>query len=319
MTMAAQDSDRSTLVTFGVELEFPVACLPKNAPDPDPQDTRDVYITDPLPSYVELPEEPGFPGQRSRYWDKGQAIEPIIRHRIAHLLRCHNIDAISDSGDSETEACIEREEVMARNRLKRHKPKRLPIGWDYGSFWNIDTDTSIDETSARQYGYVGIEVKSPVLYYNATSIHLVRYVVNLVTSRFRILINESAMLHVHVGRGGAGFSGNDLRAMAAFLWAAGPRIDQLHPIHCGPLTEWAPSLRTHSLMGNLSRRGARRVMEAGQPPGLHNRHMTSYIPLDTVKVSWKPSVYSSFPSSDVVRLGYLLLPLRGLPYSYSVR
>ena len=155
----------------------------------------------------------------------------------------------------------------------------------YGSFWNVDTDTSVEETSARQYDYVSIEVKSPVLYYNATSVGLVRYVVNLLTWRFRILVNESAMLHVHVGRGGASFSGNDLRATAAFLWAAGPRIDQLHPIHCGPLTEWAPSIRTHSLMSNLSRRGARRAMEAGQPPGPRNQDMTSYIPLNTVTVS----------------------------------
>lgn len=284
--MAAQDSDRSTLLTFGVELEFLVAYLPKDVPDPDPEDTRDIYITDPHPRYEALPSDSEDPRQRLRYYDADESreIQPIIRHRIAHLLRCHKIDAISDSGDGETEACIERANAMARYRLRIPKPRKLPIGWNYGSFWDVDTDTSVDEVRNRQYHYVSVEMKSPILYYNETSIGLVRHVVNLLTSNFRILINDSAMLHIHVGRGGVGFRLDDLRATAAFLWAAAPRLDQLHPIHCGPLTEWAPSIRTHSLMGNLSRRGARSAMEANQPPGIDNPNMTAFISVETLKL-----------------------------------
>lgn len=284
--MAALDSDRSTLLTFGVELEFLVAYLPKDVPDPNPEDTRDIYIADPHPRYEALPLESEDPVQRVRYYDsdESQEIQPIIRHRIAHLLRCHKIDAISDSGDGETEACIERANAMTRYRLRMPRPKKLPIGWNYASFWDIDTDTSVAETKARPYNYVSVEVKSPILYYNETSIRLVRHVVNLLASNFRILINDSAMLHIHVGRGGVGFRLDDLRATAAFLWAAAPRIDQLHPIHCGPITEWAPSIRTHSLMSNLSRRGARRAIEANQPPGINNRSMTSFTCVDTLKL-----------------------------------
>ena len=62
--------------------------------------------------------------------DQGRDIEPIIRPRVAHLPRSHEIDAIGDSGEGETEACIERAGVMARNCLKRHQPQKLPIGWE---------------------------------------------------------------------------------------------------------------------------------------------------------------------------------------------
>jgi hypothetical protein len=63
-------------------------------------------------------------------------------------------------------------------------------------------------------------------------------------------------------------------ALASVLYAAAPRIDQLHPTFCGPGLLWGPGIRTQSLMANLNEKEAHQAWKFQQGPGPKNRVMT---------------------------------------------
>ncbi|KAI0124318.1 putative amidoligase enzyme-domain-containing protein [Xylariales sp. AK1849] len=268
---------RGQRLTFGVELEFMLAYLEPGSEDPAPHNNGDVYITEPLPDFVGLSSNDGAavgtktgPRTRFRFQDteeEGQyhPYGPYLRHRIAKLLRNHNVPAISDSGDRETEDLLRKHRKETAAKLGIHEDL-VEQANEESTLWVVDTDTSVGEVSNLQYGYLPVEIKSPVLYYDEESIQLVKHVVNLLVSEYCILSNHSSMLHVHVGRGIGGYSMNDLRMISSVLFAAAPRLDQLHPIHCGPLTEWAPGMRTLSMMANLSEKTAQEAVEKRKGP-----------------------------------------------------
>jgi hypothetical protein len=274
--------DRGQRLTFGVELEFLVAHLESRfEADPDPEDERERTFA-PLSDYVELPRHPDKDElgrstlEDGEVGDEGRKpptkVGAWIRHRIATLLRSHGIPAVSDSGDDETVQVIKEHIKDARERLnfdpdpKVPLPDNIPTNFDKATYWNVATDSSLGESIALQYKYSPVEIQSPIFYYDERSIQLVKFVVNLIVSEFRIFNNYSAMLHVHVGRGNRGYSMNDLRMISSVLYAAAPRLDQLHPVHCGPTTEWAPGSRALTMMANLNEADAHQAHEERLAP-----------------------------------------------------
>lgn len=202
-----------------------------------------------------------------------------IRHRIAKFLREHKIPAISDSNDDETWQTASDNLRAAKERLGREGNDEPLPGLRY-VVWDVNTDESVGEGLTKEYHWAAVEITSPILYFCPESLELVRYVVNLLQSEYRILVNSSMMFHVHVGRGAKGFSFRELQAVIAFLYAATPRLDQLHPIWCGPLTPWAQGPRPHSLMANLDKKGIKKARRRKKAAGPENSQLTTEIDVD---------------------------------------
>jgi hypothetical protein len=101
---------------------------------------------------------------------------------------------------------------MAAEALGKDNIYQISEGADHSNLWEINTDATLNEVENISYARSPVEIKSPILYYNKEGIELVRYVLNLLVSEFRIFTNASCNLHVHVGRGNQGFTINDLRS-----------------------------------------------------------------------------------------------------------
>ncbi|KAH8652435.1 putative amidoligase enzyme-domain-containing protein [Xylariales sp. PMI_506] len=292
--------DGGQLLTFGVEIEFLVAYLGPNSRDPCPDDPRNVYISKGLRGFENLPYEdevhPLMKTRKMRYrivdqW-RGSSFHdhgPHIRHRIAKFLRNNGIPAVSDSGDWETN-CLFASYFEDTAQQLHFPPSMLPKSVEESTLWMVETDQSLQETGHCNYVWMPVEIKSPVLLYSEESIRLVQSVTSLLLSEFRILCNESCMLHVHIGRGGCRYSMNNLRMIASILYAAAPRLDQLHPIHCGPLTPWAPGIRTHSLMANLDQQESHQAMV---------KHMTPSVPNPLLSAPEDREASRSVPNREV--------------------
>lgn len=332
---------RSSLLTFGIEMEFVVAYMPEGKADPHPEDGRKIYIGGKPPGYVPIPTE-GMVQARYNYMlehemefvtPKAKEMNPNaiqaqandmriranrldrkpygepedpeayahIRYRMARFLRDHSIPAISDSNDKTTEDLVEKTPEEAWDKLHFGNGDEDPVGIDYGC-WDVNTDISVSGTHTNEYLWAPIEITSPVLYYSPESLELVRYIVNLLQSEFRILIDSTMMFHVHVGRGAKGFSFTELQAITALLYAAAPRLDQLHPIWCGPLTLWAPGARPHSLMANLDKEGMAKAKRRGETASPMNPLLTTETDIDDRKAR---------PASRM--LEPYLRPMRSIP------
>jgi len=99
--------------------------------------------------------------------------------------------------------------------------------------WTFKGDTSINEPSARRAGYEGfegIEITSPIMWATEESFQYVNRVFRALTGKFRLRINQTTGLHVHVGRGTKrNFSQQELRYFGAMIWSAEHVLDTLQP------------------------------------------------------------------------------------------
>jgi hypothetical protein len=131
-------------------------------------------------------------------------------------------------------------------------------GWDNTSddeeqqqdCWVIKRDGSVrpdrDDPDIRFYNFRDVEVVSPVLLNIPESHQAVREVTKILTNSFRVSVNSSCGLHVHVGDGTKGFPMSTLRHLAACIWAFDPQISTIHEWHrfagdaswCGPIRKY---------------------------------------------------------------------------------
>lgn len=121
-----------------------------------------------------------------------------------------------------------------------------------------------------QYEYHGFEIKTPVLRHCAESYQHIRTVLAAINRNFRVRVNASCGMHVHVGAGtrlmkmplGAPLADSStskpvyksrtfslavLRRLAALQWATDPFIAALHPPE-RQISKWTPSIRQHSAL-----------------------------------------------------------------------
>lgn len=103
--------------------------------------------------------------------------------------------------------------------------------WQVGHDYSIHTPPQSCDTKIR---WMGVEVTSPIYYFSAESITAVIEVCNILKRSFKVQVNESTGLHIHVGNGhehAGKFSFSTLRNLYALLWAFEPQLDTLHPPH----------------------------------------------------------------------------------------
>jgi hypothetical protein len=113
--------------------------------------------------------------------------------------------------------------------------------------WEVFTDTSVmGPPKDTTFSWLGMEVKSPALFFTTESLSEVDKVCRLLTSTYLCTVNQTTGLHVHVGDSDKGFDSSTLRNLVAFCWAFEPQLDTLHPVsRLG--NDWAPSMRDCSI------------------------------------------------------------------------
>ncbi|KAI1488083.1 putative amidoligase enzyme-domain-containing protein [Biscogniauxia mediterranea] len=187
--------------SFGIELEILVAHLPTKAIDPDQR------LAENLPPLLRIDEGGAW-----------RATVAVLEH-IRQTLREHGVlvaEPVTDFtrrvGDDDTQ-----------------EPERLR-GLDR---WDIGTDETVTAVPSPQdngdkYRWTGIEIRSPALWAMDSSFDEIKFVVNLLKSRYRLRVNVTCGFHVHVANGRRFFTPKTMKRLGAFLWAADPVLSRLH-------------------------------------------------------------------------------------------
>ncbi|KAI1382345.1 putative amidoligase enzyme-domain-containing protein [Hypoxylon crocopeplum] len=175
--------------SFGIELECLIAYLPQGMEDPHQSEA------DKLP-----------PLTRTESHDYG-LIEILAAVRAT--LEKHGIPVKDPS-------------PLAKS------PPGVPVRLRGIDKWDVGMDSSVSEISRNDHRWQAIEIRSPALWATEESFEEIKYVVNVLTSNHRILINSTCGFHVHVGNGIQFFPGGALKRLGSFLWAADPILSRLH-------------------------------------------------------------------------------------------
>lgn len=212
-------------LTFGVEMEFLVAQI---CPDQEPvQDTH--------------PDDP--------------------RHT-----RCRPARNDPDDILGNVQMCIKEKMEAVGIKARLVQPytfgnKLTPL--QLTSAWGVTTDLSVKgprRINGNIYHWSPIEVFSPALVAEDAAYKQVGRVVHVLTSKYRIHLNSTCGLHVHVGNGVRGYSFTALRKLAAMLWVYESTISTIHDPtrvnndHCRPLYHSSSLARRHGAPANVTSR-----------------------------------------------------------------
>ncbi|PVH68781.1 hypothetical protein DL98DRAFT_629026 [Cadophora sp. DSE1049] len=187
--------------TFGIELEMMVALVREGQQHPDPTESR-IVVFPARDDIIDI--------SRNKSIDKSQISATYYLNRVAaefsRIIREAGFTVAEDSADS--------------------------------SGWAVIGDTSLchpphgdRDADTEGYAWCGVEIKTPALPFTTESLQAVRDVCTLVQKHFKILVNTSCGLHVHVGHGKSGFSTYNIAKIMAFIYTFEPQISTLHPIH----------------------------------------------------------------------------------------
>ncbi|RWA13759.1 hypothetical protein EKO27_g1354 [Xylaria grammica] len=190
-----------TRLSHGIELELLVAYLYPYEVDPDEQ-----YSADLAPIL--------------RVADRGfLATESDVQEHIRTTLRDHGI------------------RVNKKTSIFDDDIPDIPLHLTGLDQWDVDTDPTamhgFEESrlvrgKAGEYRWIGLELRSPACWDVTDAYDEIRFVVNLIKSRYRVRVNPSCGFHVHVGNGPRYFDAKTLKRAGAFLFAADPMLSRLH-------------------------------------------------------------------------------------------
>lgn len=119
--------------------------------------------------------------------------------------------------------------------------------------WDVDQDPTVVATSLQNFHtrlplrFASIEIKTPVEWENPQSFEVVRFAVNLLASKFRILLNPSMGLHVHIGNGPTWMPLHWVKRMAILYWAADRLLATLNP-PTRSHNYYCPGIRDYSML-----------------------------------------------------------------------
>ncbi|KAI9696014.1 MAG: hypothetical protein M1836_005845 [Candelina mexicana] len=123
--------------------------------------------------------------------------------------------------------------------------------WLDGEAWLIMDDSTITvprvpPQDAQDWIYMSAELKSPVLRFDLNSLNEITSVINQLTSRYSISINQSCGFHVHVGNSVHGFPLQTLKNFYTLAAAYENQIQSIHPPDrldhhfCAPISSYLP-------------------------------------------------------------------------------
>ena len=109
-------------------------------------------------------------------------------------------------------------------------PKVRGVDWEVDMDDSIRADGPLSGPQGVEYGYVGIELKSPALPYTAESLVKIREMCQLL-GEFDISVNQSCGLHVHVGNERKGFPLETIKNLCVMTATFERELESLHPPH----------------------------------------------------------------------------------------
>jgi hypothetical protein len=208
-------------LTVGVELEMSLATLPLSKADPTPSDPRKVHDL--------IPEDP----------DWIHPTQPKIFYTLDVVTR-----KLTEAGIA---SVPEGEEKLLKGGE-----------WIVASDGTIENPGLVDialidlKEEGNGYDYHGIELISPPLFYSTAALEYIRCTCIALPSLFRLHLNLSTGLHIHVGNRKSGFSFATLRNLFSTIWTFEPQIDQIYGPH--RLKSYQiPRLRSHSSLGHKAK------------------------------------------------------------------
>ncbi|KAH9984550.1 hypothetical protein F4779DRAFT_639702 [Xylariaceae sp. FL0662B] len=158
--------------------------------------------------------------------------------------------------------------------------------------WMVTNDPSVHARGMTAYHWVDLEFVSPVEWDVPAAYDAIAYAMSVLTKTYRIFINPSCGLHVHVGLGREIMPLGILKRVSATLWAAEPLLQVLlHPWR--RVNHYSRTLRDFSDMSVILSAEAENVNEilAHYVNDHPNDECVSYIGADVrhgeLPISWR--------------------------------
>ncbi|KAI1141737.1 putative amidoligase enzyme-domain-containing protein [Hypoxylon sp. FL0543] len=125
---------------------------------------------------------------------------------------------------------------------------------DYGTdHWILKQDPTIDsEPEDPRYMWFPVEITSPAVRATPEALEAIRYMLNLLCSKYRVKVNRSCGFHVHVGDGPELMPLKHIKRVIGFFWAADPLLSCLHPPR-RKTNHYSQSMRDRSRLAHGSR------------------------------------------------------------------
>lgn len=261
-------------LTFGIELEFALAYIPDHTGHSDPKETRQLHFppSDEEVSYyndeVALKSHYGFDNSDApqKFFNKTTRGWAIRRH-ISESLNAAGIPAYP-------------------------KPRTYENTTDLTK-WQVADDRSVRGPVESEYEWLDVELISPTYEFTQQKTETVLKVCKIVTSTYLTYNGETSGLHIHIGRGDAGFKFRFLRDFLRFIWAFEPQIDTLHPPYRRN-GQYGTAMRDTSLLSLdwFSRYGKTPSAMEGVAAIGRERNIPSILTLTAEKYDPKDGVYN---------------------------
>ena len=225
-------------LTFGVEFEFILAYFPKGpVPVPagkkgGPQQApakRRYQSASPTPSE----ETSHSSSSSSSYNEDDYALEQrehhLQRSRLIPALRSAGIPVhpAKDAPKEEQDQGYDKWTVLGDASVTPDTKHER----DMALTWANGTTTTLTRAQRKVLRFADVEVTSRVLPYCADSFREIETVLKTITSRFPVLVPETAGLHVHVGNQSRGFPLHTLQNLTTLAACFETQLNQIHPAH----------------------------------------------------------------------------------------
>lgn len=233
--MSPQPRGQRDALTFGVEIEFLVAALGRGfretGQDPHPDDAREVVgLDEQPPSAAIVPECMGW--REQQIW----------------FVELHVTKTITDAG-------------FPALTLREVKDQLIPMSERVKS-WIVHEDVSVEPPDTHgKYSWYRIEINSPAYYFTPGAVEAVKTVCAIISSTYRVHINNTAGMHCHVGNGTYGFETDVLRTLMAILFVFEPQLETLHPKHRTEGNMYCQSLWGQSRLGRIRNKSKSEMLE----------------------------------------------------------
>jgi hypothetical protein len=115
--------------------------------------------------------------------------------------------------------------------------------------WSVEDDVSVRQGSEgfNSMQFCAVELTTPAEWDMPETYDVLQCALNLLKSRYRILVNPSCGLHIHVGRGAEWMPLEYIQRLASMLWASDKLLACLNP-PWRRFNFYCPSIREKSLL-----------------------------------------------------------------------
>jgi hypothetical protein len=191
---------QANVLSFGVELEILVGYILEGQTDPD-GDNQDLapVLTVPMDPVLGVPVE-----------NEVVYIHNHIKGKLrdAGLTLHSELPEIPEAEQNETIDEMRRDAIFGINVVQ---------------------DSSVHEADWGGYRFANIEINSSAAWTSNVAFTEIQRIIKVIRHHYRVRVNSTCGLHVHVGNGLRPFDTQTLRRSAALIWCLDPVLADIHP------------------------------------------------------------------------------------------